>query len=217
LTACPLYVGPGDNLRRLANPSSNILPRWDPEDCARYMERVRAADKTSKDPPEVGPHESVSQVGSEEDSVETEITKGSSTLTVSDADNPGGKSRCGCRSTRQSHMLTTATSETTNHVEPDGRMLWNDCSRGLYGCPRCAAMIAAKNHAGTKGGNSPKNVCIALWTCGFPVNFILKHLIGVESHTNMHLHSHRICGRRLLLRLSDSRSQVASLSSHRPR
>jgi hypothetical protein len=68
---------------------------------------------------------------------------------------------------RESYMLTTATSEVTNHVEPDGRMLWNDCSRKLCGCPRCAAMIEAKNHAGTKGGNSPKNVCIALWTCGF--------------------------------------------------
>lgn len=91
MTACPLYVGPGDNLKHLANPSSEVLPRYDPEDCARYMERVRAADKTSKDPAEVGPHESVSQVGSEQDSVGTEITKGSSTLT--DADDPGGKSR----------------------------------------------------------------------------------------------------------------------------
>lgn len=74
-------------------------------------------------------------------------------------------------------MLTTATSETTNHVEPDGRMLWNDRSRLVYGCPRCAAMIEAKNHAGTKGGNSPKNVCIALGRTRLPVNLILKHLI----------------------------------------
>ncbi|KAH8084274.1 hypothetical protein HD553DRAFT_44991 [Filobasidium floriforme] len=146
LTACPLYVGPGDNLKHLANPSSGILPRYDPKDCARYMERVRAADKTSKDPPEVGPHESVSQVGSEQDSVGTEITKGSSTLT--DAEDPGGK-------------------KTTNHVEPDGQMLWNDCSRLVYGCPRCAAMIEAKNHAGTKGGNSPKNYVSPLDVRGF--------------------------------------------------
>lgn len=120
------------------------------------------------------------------------------------------------RQDRESYMLTTATSEVTNHVEPDGRMLWNDCSRRLYGCPRCAAMIEAKNHAGTKGGNSPKNVCIALGRAAFCQSHSqTPHC--VESHTNMHLYSHWICGRRLLLRLSNSRSQMASLSSHRPR
>lgn len=82
------------------------------------MERVRAADETSKVPAEVGPEESVSQVGSDQDSVGTEITKGSSTLTVSDADDPGGKSRWLSINKTESHMLTTATSETTNHVEP---------------------------------------------------------------------------------------------------
>jgi hypothetical protein len=86
--------------------------------------------------------ETSSQAGSpdqtESATARGELTEGSSTLT--DRDDSGGK-------------------KTTNHVEPDFGLLWEDMSTPhYYGCPRCAVTFEAKRWCGSPDKDSSNNV-----------------------------------------------------------
>lgn len=147
LTRCPLYVGPGDNLRSKVSPSDlSAQPHCNPEDCKEYLERLRIADGVDPTAEPISPYESASRDGSEDDSADcfaesedviSEDTKGSSTVTVLNVDNPGGR-------------------KLTNHIEPDFDLLWNESGVPFYGCPRSAVTCEAKRwySVRTKGGSS---------------------------------------------------------------
>jgi hypothetical protein len=152
-------VGPGDNLGAMVSPSASGRQHLcNQADCNRYIGRVRAADprkhKGKKagdstftsdevdEAEELGPHETFSQAGSpdqtESATTRGELTEGSSTLT--DRDDSGGK-------------------KTTNHVEPDFGLLWEDMSTPhYYGCPRCAVTFEAKRWCGSPNKDSSTNV-----------------------------------------------------------
>ncbi|KAG7571025.1 hypothetical protein FFLO_00989 [Filobasidium floriforme] len=161
LTRCPLFVGPSDNLRAMVSPSASGRQHLcNQADCNRYIERGRAAaprkhkGKKTGDPAftphevdpaeELGPYESASQAGSPDETesavTRSELTKGSSTLT--DRDDSGGK-------------------KTTNHVEPDFGLLWEDLTTPhYYGCPRCAVTFEAKRWCGRPNKDSSNDACI---------------------------------------------------------
>jgi hypothetical protein len=152
-------VGPGDNLGAMVSPSASGRQHLcNQADCNRYIGRVRAADprkhKGKKagdstftsdevdEAEELGPHETFSQAGSpdqtESATTRGELTEGSSTLT--DRDDSGGK-------------------KTTNHVELDFGLLWEDMSTPhYYGCPRCAVTFEAKRWCGSPNKDSSTNV-----------------------------------------------------------
>jgi hypothetical protein len=123
----------------------------------QYIERVRAADLRKHKGKKAGYSsftsdevdeaeelglETSSQAGSpdqtESATARGELTEGSSTLT--DRDDSGGK-------------------KTTNHVEPDFGLLWEDMSTPhYYGCPRCAVTFEAKRWCGSPDKDSSNNV-----------------------------------------------------------
>lgn len=139
----------------MVSPSDmSAQPHCNPEDCKQYLERLHIADGVDPTVEPISPYESASRDGSEDDSAdyfaESEDvisldTKGSSTVTVMNADYPGEWKR-------------------TNHIEPDFDLLWNETDVPFYGCPRCAVTCQAEKWCDVPTKGSSSNVSFRVFT-----------------------------------------------------